>query len=202
MSRLVTFFTFMIGGTERFGRYGIGKRTVSVLILMSILYGCSWITGTEYYAPYSWPERKEKILTWAASEKTKVDRGTLANSKYWEEFYQKSIELRPDLDDFLYFSAEMIKVSRIFEEGKVTKKQFEEKSRDLAALFDREEKRRRKLMCSSVSRFTCYRGSLFVEYVNDLRTHLNAAGPQFSASNCAFFGDSIQCANTSHAFLY
>ncbi len=191
-------------------RYRIGQRAIFLLVLMSSLWGCSGILGTGKNADYPWTGKKQQILMWAASEKTKVNRGTLDNSKYWEEFYLTSIELRPDLDDFLYFSAEMFKVSRIFEEGKITRQQFEEKSRQLSAIFAREEKRRAQV-CSSPSMnpheyetilFACYRGSLFLGYVNDLRTQLSAAGRQFSVSRCALFGDSIQCATQDPLFFY
>ncbi len=207
MSRWIT---FRIGVSEILGRYRIWKEAVFVLILMTGLYGCSVLTAMDKNAFYPWEEKKKQILTWAASEKTKVDRGTLVNSKYWEEFYQTSIELRPDLDDFLDLSAEMIKVSRIFEEGKITKQQFEDKKQQLTALFEREENRR-VLRCSlPVSGsydyenilFTCYRESLFLGYGNDLRTRLSAAGPEFLPSHCAFFGDHIKCTTQKAPFLY
>jgi hypothetical protein len=76
-----------------------------------------------------------------SSEKRKVDEGTLRNSEYWKQFYRKSIELRPDLEDFLWFANEMIKVSMIFEEGKISKQQFEDKQREPTDLLAREEKR-------------------------------------------------------------
>jgi hypothetical protein len=177
---------------------------------MSSLCGCTGTTRTENYALYPWKAKKRQILRWAASEKTRVDRGTIENSKYWEEFYRTSIELRPDLDDFLYYSAEMIKVSRIFEEGKITRKQFEDKERQLKALFAREEKRR-ALICDTpglaiydyeTRLFACYSESLLLDYVNKLRTQLSAAGPQFSVSRCAFFGDSIHCTAENPPFYY
>lgn len=84
-------------------------------------------------------ERKKQIISWANNERKKVDEGTLKNSEFWKEFYRKSIVLRPDLDDFLFFASEMIKVSRIFEEGKINKAQFEEKQRQLTAILDRKK---------------------------------------------------------------
>jgi hypothetical protein len=175
-------------------RCRIGRRTVFALILMSILCGCSLAN----IVTYPWAKDKKEILKWAASEKPKVDRGTLKNSKYWEEFYRKSLELRPDLDDFLCYSAEMTKVSIIFEEGKITKEQFEDKGRELKALFAREEDRRDPICPAGV--FGCYRGSVLTAYIRDLETKLNKAGPQFSISHCAFFGKSIQCATERPPF--
>jgi len=186
----------MMGVTEKLKIYKIIGEAVFFLILMSSLHSCRGIeTG---WSIYPWEEKKEQILAWSTSEKTKVDNGTLKDSEYWKQFYQKSIELRPDLDDFLYFAVEMIKVSRIFEEGKITKEQFEDKHRQLTALLAQEENRRAMLFLFRSKNyeallFTCYRESLFLVYVNDLRRQLNAAGPQLSSSHCAFFGDSIQC---------
>ncbi len=157
--------------------------------------------GEGYY--YPWEERKKQILEWESSEKTKVDRGTLKNSEYWKQFYRKSIELRPDLDDFLYFAGEMIKASRIFEEGKITKEQFEDKHRQLAALLAREENRRATILYpggDEGQRFTLYLESLFWGYFNDIQKQLNAAGPEFSISHCDFFGDSIQCTSQDPPF--
>ena len=138
-----------------------------------------------------------------------MDRGTLKNSEYWKQFYRKSIVLRPDSDHFLYFADEMIKVWRIFEEGKIKKEQFEDKRRQLTALLAQEENRRAPMLSASrmnifrdydAELFTWYRTSLFLGYVNDLRKQLNAAGPQFSISHCAFFGDSIQCTSQDPPF--
>ena len=189
----------MMEVTEKLKRYKIIRDAVFILILISSLYSCSWITA-EKNTLYPWEETKKQLLAWATSEKTKVDKGTLKNSEYWTEFYQKAMELRPDLDDFRYFANEMTKVSRIFEEGKITKEQFEDKHRQLTALLAQEEDRRGKIFPSTginelneAKLFRCYRKSLFLGYVNDLQRRLNAAGPQFSSSHCAFFGDSIQC---------
>ena len=186
--------------------YKIMREAVFFLILISSLYSCSWITA-EKNTLYPWEERKNQLLAWATSEKTKVDKGTLKNSEYWIEFYQKAMELRPDLDDFRYFANEMTKVSRIFEEGKITKEQFEDKQRQLTALLAQEENRRGKIFSSTginelneAKLFRCYRKSLFLGYVNDLQRRLNAAGPQFSSSHCAFFGDSIQCTSQNPFF--
>lgn len=168
--------------------------------------------GRTYSPPYPWKEKKEQLHAWATSKKTEVDKGTLRNSEYWEQFYQKSIELRPDLDDFLYFASEMIKVSKIFEEGKVTKEQFEDKHRQLTALLAQEENRRAEMHGFTGQTpynnynkyegllFTAYRGSLFLDYDTELRRQLNAAGPQFSVRHCAFFGDSIQCTPQNPSF--
>ena len=192
--------------TKKLKRYKITREAVFFLILVSSLCSCSWI-GTEKESLYpSWDERKKQILVWSNSEKSKVDRGTLENSEYWKQFYQKSLELRPDLDNFLCFSNEMIKVSRIFEEGKITKEQFEDKRRQLTALLAQEESRRTAKIRSLGMRdydeivFTLNGGSLFSGYFNDLRIQLSAAGPQFSSSHCAFFGDSIQCTTKDSPF--
>ena len=200
----------MMGVTEKLKRYKIREKAVFFLILMSSLYSCRGIGMEESTLYPSWDVRKKQILVWATSEKTKVDRGTLKNSEYWKQFYQKSIVLRPDLDDFLYFADEMIKVSRIFEEGKITKEQFEDKHHQLTTLLAQEENRRANMHSSSrganafenyeIELFSKYRKSLFLTYVNDLRRQLNAAGPQFSSSHCAFFGDSIQCTTQNPPF--
>ena len=137
----------MMRVTEKLKKYVKRREAVFFLILLSSLYSCIGI-GREKGILYPTEERKKQILTWATSEKTKVDRGTLKNSEYWKQFYRKSIEMRPDLDDFLYFANEMIKVSRIFEEGKITKEQFEDKHRQLTALLAREENRRAQMFSS------------------------------------------------------
>jgi hypothetical protein len=186
----------MMGMTEKPKRCKLRRETVFFLILISILYSCGGI----WSKTYPWEEKKEEILAWATSEKTEVDKGTFKNSEYWKQFYQKSIELRPDLDDFLLFADEMIKISRIFEEGKITKEQFEDKHRQLTALLAQEENRRAEIFSRPTTYenyvrglFTVYRESLFLDYVKDLRRQLNAAGPQFSSRHCAFFDDSIKC---------
>jgi len=188
----------------------IMRKAVLLFLLICSLCGCSTIAGTEKNTLYpAWEGRKKEILTWAASEKTRVDKGTLKHSEYWEEFYRKSIEMRPDLDDFLFFSSEMIKVSRIFEEGRITKEQFEDKYRQLSALLAQEEDRRARMLSISgtyisenteVLLFYAYRESLFLGYINDLRERLRAAGPQFASSHCAFFGDAIQCTTQNPPF--
>ncbi len=179
-----------------------------MLILLSSLCSCSVIVGTERWTLHpSLEERKKQILAWANSEKNRVDGGTLKNSEYWKQFYRNTIELRPDLDDFLYFANEMIKVSMIFEEGTITKEQFEDKYHQLTALLAQEEDRRSKMLSgvnvyenNEAVLFFTYRDSLFLGYVNDLRRQLNAAGPQFSSSNCAFFGDRIRCSTQNQPF--
>ena len=202
-----------MGVTEKPKRYKIRREIVFFLILMSILYSCGGIgMKNSIPSPYPppWEESKKQILVWAASEKTEVDRGTLRNSEYWKQFYLKSIELRPDLDDFLYFANEMIKVSRIFEEGKITKEQFEDKHRQLTALLAQEENRRAKVLSApSITNyyvnyeralFYCHFDSLFLAYINDLKRQLKAAGPQFSSRHCAFFDDSIKCTTQNPPF--
>jgi hypothetical protein len=47
--------------------------------------------------------RKQVVMTWATAEKARVDSGTLRNSEYWELFFRRTIELRPDLDNYLFF---------------------------------------------------------------------------------------------------
>ncbi len=184
-------------------RCTIRRKVVCFFILIVGFYGCSAVTGTKESTVYpSWEEGKQQILSWASSEKRKVDEGKLKNSEYWKGFYRRSIALRPDLDDFLCYASEMIKISRIFEEGKITKEQFDNKYLDLVAILSREEDRRAKMLNLSrmniygnyeTEPFYFYRSSLFLGYINDLRKKLNEAGPQFSSNNCAFFGDTIQC---------
>lgn len=126
----------------RLHRFTIRREFIFFLILISSLCSFRIITNTEKdIIDPSWGERKKQILSWASSEKRKVDEGTLRNSEYWKQFYRKSIELRPDLEDFLWFANEMIKVSMIFEEGKISKQQFEDKQREPTDLLAREEKR-------------------------------------------------------------
>ena len=155
----------------------------------------------------SWDGRKKRISDWAYSEKIKVDDGTLKRSEYWKQFYRKSIELRPDLDDFLCYANEMIKISTIFEEGKITKEQFEDKHRQLTTLLVQEENRRAEMLSETgidddneAALFLFYSKSLFFTYVEDLRRRLSSTGPQFSIRHCAFFGDSIQCTTQNSPF--
>jgi hypothetical protein len=176
---------------------GIAGRTV-LLLLMSALYGCGGYLTAE--------ERKEEIFAWANSEKTRVEKGALTNSGYWIAFFQKTIYLRPDLDDFLYFANEMIKTSRILEEEKITKEQFEDKQHELTALLDQEERRRAKALGGKLNYeydgevYLLYRSSLFIDYLNDLQRRLKETGPQFSVEHCAFFGNGIQCTRQKPAF--
>ena len=174
-----------------------------LVMLMAGLSGCSTFREPKESTLYpSWEWRKKEILTWAASEKTKVDQGTLTQSEYWQRFYRKSIEMRPDLDDFLFFAGEMIKISRIFEEGRITREQLEDKYRMLADLLAQEEDRRARRLTVAATYITenneaelfyAYRGSVFLDYSRDLRLRLLAAGPQCSMSHCDFFGGRVQC---------
>jgi hypothetical protein len=178
------------------------------LILMLGLCNCH---GSMLHSSDDYPEqletRKQHILTWATAEKAKVDEGTLKNSEYWRLFFRRAIEFRPDLDNYLFFANEMIKVSRIFEEGKITREQFEDKHRQLTALLDQEDRRRAAILSRrhillfyEMELFYCYRDSLFRDYDNNLRRQLTQAGPQFSNTKCAVFGDSIQCTTLSPIF--
>jgi hypothetical protein len=151
--------------------------------------------------------RKQSIMSWAAVEKAKVDEGTLKNSEYWKLFFRKAIEFRPDLDNYLFFANEMIKVSRIFEEGKITREQFEDKHRQLTALLGQEDRRRaavllrqQTLQTYEAELFFAYRDSLFREYTSNLRKQLAQAGPQFSIRDCAVFGYNIRCTTSSPLF--
>ena len=194
----------MMGVTEKLNIYKMIREAVFFLAVMSSLHGCGGLETD--WSMYPWQEKKEQILDWSIAEKAKVDNGTLKDSDYWKQFYQKSIELRPDLDDFLHFAVEMIKVSRIFEEGKITKEQFEDKQDQLFALLAQEEDRRDQVLAPLLGKnyeailFTCYRESLFLAYINDLRSQLNAAGPRLSSSHCDFFDDSIQCTDQDPFF--
>lgn len=188
-------------------RYTIGQVIVFLSIIIS-LYGCSVVTGVKENRVYpSWEERKTQILVWASSERTKVDEETFKNSEYWKQFYRKSIELRPDLDDFACFAYEMTKVTRIFEEGKITKEQFEDKQRQLTAILAEEEKRRAGLLSgiridadNEAALFMLRSKSLFISYVEDLRRQLSATAPQFSISQCASFGENIHCTAQNPSF--
>jgi hypothetical protein len=151
--------------------------------------------------------RKQQIMTWATAEKAKVDEGAFRNSEYWTLFYRRTIEFRPDLDNYLFFSNEMIKISRIFEEGNITREQFEDKYLQLTAILDEEDRRRSAVLLRYKTRqtyetalFFAYRDSLFREYASNLRRQLTQAGPRFSDRDCAVFGDSIQCTTLSPLF--
>ncbi len=197
----------MMRVTEKIKQYFIIRKAVFFFILLSTLCSCSGI-GMETSTLYPSEGRKKQILAWAAHEKAKVDEGTIKNSEYWILFYQKSIELRPDLDDYLYYANEMIKASRIFEEGKITEEQFNDTYRQLSAVLAKEEARRERMLHLTTSSYETYeadffygyRGSLFLVYINDLEKRLYAAGPQFSISQCDFFGDSIQCTSQKPPF--
>jgi hypothetical protein len=151
--------------------------------------------------------KKQQIMTWATAEKAKVDEGTLRDSEYWTLFFRRSIEFRPDLDNYLFFANEMIKVSRIFEEGKITREQFEDKYNQLTAILDKEDRRRaavllryQTLQTYEAELLFAHRNSLFREYAKNLRRQLTQAGPRFSDRDCAVFGDSIQCTTLSPLF--
>ncbi len=192
-------------------RFEVIREAMFMFIMISCLCGCRIITNTEKdIIDPSWGERKKQILSWASSEKKKVDEGSLKNSEYWTKYYRKTIELRPDLDDVLWFASEMIKISRIFEEGKITKAQFEDKQSQLTALLSREEKRRNNALLRAQTmesygyqegeRFLLYRGSLFLDYSTTLQRKLNVAGPQFSSTMCDIFDDAIQCTTQNPPF--
>jgi len=189
------------------------KRKSFFLILIVALCSCSGVTtrdSKEYYGQVE--TRKHQIWAWASGERAKVEAGTLKNSEYWKLFFKKSIELRPDLDNYLFFANEMIKVSRIFEEGKITRAQFEYKNLQLTALLNQEDSRRAATLLPiqllnnyeldryETALFTSYRNSLFLDYVSSLHRQLSEAGPQFSTAHCAVFENSIQCTPMDPAF--
>ncbi len=161
--------------------------------------------GSDYYEQIE--TRKQQIWVWASAERANVEAGTLKNSEYWKLFFRKTEELRPDLDNYLFFANEMIKVSRILEEGKITREQFEDKNRQLSTLLDREDSRRATILSRThmivnyeTTLFICYRTSLFRDYANNLQIQLSQAGPQFSGAHCDFFGNSIQCTTLNPSF--
>ena len=179
-----------------------------VLFLIVGLWNCNGYqtNGRDTYSEQL-DTRKQHIIAWAAAEKSKVDAGTLRNSKYWELFFRRAIELRPDLDNYLFFANEMIKISRIFEEGKITREQFKDKERQLTDLLDKEDRRRAAVLSQEqtlyfyeMELFFFNRESLFRDYANNLRRQLTQAGPLFSIRDCAVFGDSIQCTTRSPLF--
>jgi len=178
------------------------------LILIVGLCSCQGATlkSRDYYFGQL-EMRRQQIIVWATAEKAKVDEGTLKESEYWKLFFRRAIEFRPDLDNYLFFANEMIKVSRIFEEGKITREQFEDKERQLTNLLDQEDRRRAAVLSREQTLhfyemvlFFCYRESLFRDYANNLGRQLTQAGPRFSNRDCAVFGDSIQCTTLSPLF--
>jgi hypothetical protein len=185
------------------------KRELNLFIILIIaLCGCSgyMVNNRDVYVEQL-ETRKQHIMTWATAEKAKVDEGTLMNSEYWRLFFKRAIEFRPDLDNYLFFANEMIKISRIFEEGKITRKQFEDKHRQLTVLLDQEDRRRAAILSQQQilnlyekELFYCNLDSLFRNYANDLRKQLTQAGPRFSNRDCAVFGDSIKCTTLSPIF--
>jgi hypothetical protein len=182
------------------------KRMAFFLLLIVGLCDCNglmMVGGDNYLAQLD--TRRQAIWAWATTEKGKVDAGTLKNSDFWKLFFRKTMELRPDLDDYLSFAKEMIKVSRIFEEGKITREQFEDKNRQLTTLLGQEESRRTALFhiqmhYSEEALFTCYRSSLFLNYISSLQRQLSQAGPQMFYTHCDIFGNSIQCTTLNPSF--
>jgi len=186
------------------------KRNFFLILILTVgLCNCSGhLANSRYGYSDEIETRKEKIWTWAATEKPRVETENLKDSDYWKLFYLKVVELRPDLDHYLFFADEMIKVSRIFEEGKITREQMEEKNQQLTDLLIREDNRRdavlsRKALLRNyeLTLLTCYKKSLFREYIKNLQRQLLQAGSQFSISHCTAFGDSIQCTALNPAFL-
>ena len=178
------------------------------LILMAGLCSCrgTELKSRDYYFEQI-ETRRQHIIVWAAIEKAKVDEGTLKESEYWKLFFRRAIEFRPDLDNYLFFANEMIKVSRIFEEGKITREQLEDKHRQLTAILNQEDRRRAAVLSKQSTLqtyekelFFAYRDSLFRAYISDLREQLTQAGPRFSSTNCAVFDGSIKCTTSSPIF--
>lgn len=177
-----------------------------LLVLIIGLVSCGGLIGESTYYPDELETRLEQINAWAVSEQMKVKEGTLKHSDYWQLFYMKSIELRPDLDSYLHFAKEMIKISRILEEGKITKEQFDDRYRELSSLLAEEQRRRAAALPRlddtgnyEWGLFTSYRGSLFLKYLDRQQKDLSEAG-QFSNGQCAFFEDSIKCTSKEPPF--
>jgi len=186
----------------------IKRRFYFVLILVVVLYGCA---GDRTYNRDTYTQNldtlKKQIMDWATAEKARVAEGSLKESEYWKLFFRKALELRPDLDNYLFFANEMIKVSRIYEEEKITREQFEDKYRQLSSILNQEDSRRSVVLSQiqtlhfyEMELFYCHRNSLFMDYANNLKEQLALAGSQFSFKDCAVFGDSIQC--TSRSLLF
>jgi len=178
-----------------------------LFVLIVCLVGCKDLIRDTHDYPDDLEPRLQQIQAWAASEWMKVEAGTLKDSEYWKSFYMKSIELRPDLDSYLYFAKEMIKISRIFEEGTITREQFEDRCHELSALLNEEQRRRAAALPRldipenyEAALFTVYRGSLFLDYMYNLQKNLSELGPQFSSDQCVLFEDGIKCTSKRPPF--
>ena len=139
-------------------------------------------------------------MRWIGLQKAEVEAGTLKNNSYYVLLRRKILELRPDLTHYLVFADEMIKVSRLYEEGRITRKQLEQKDIELTILVAQEDNRRDAILSQKPSeyayetaQFTLYRDSLLKEYMSTLQTRLKESGPQYSVTNCSFFEDRIIC---------
>ena len=173
---------------------------IAMLLLVCVI-GCSGASTLDRYTfADTLDARKKEIWDWAAAEDVIVQKGEITQSEFWIFFYEKAIELRPDLDSYLFYAQEMTKVSRIFEEGKITQAQLEEKHKELIGILDEEDSRRahileriQSLHSYEITLFTCYRDSLFKGYTSDLRKILTQEGFKHSLNHCAVFDGSIQC---------
>jgi hypothetical protein len=179
------------------------QRTVIFLLIFLLgLYGCGRLTKVTLEDPYErdLDSRRQEMSSWSRAEKAKVEAGILKNSEYYRLLHNKVLELRPDLTHYLLFTSEMVKVSRLYEEGRITRKQLEQKDIELTILVAQEDNRRDAILSQKPSeyayetaQFTLYRDSLLKEYMSTLQTRLKESGPQYSVTNCSFFEDRIIC---------
>jgi len=179
-------------------------RTIIFLTCVLLeLCGCSNMARMTFEDPYErdLDSRQQEILLWVNSEKPKVEEGTLKNSEYYRTLQIKVLQLRPDLTHYLLFAEEMGKVSELYEEGVISKQELEKRDVELTSILSRDDNRRDAILSQlpsvyeayEIAQFTLYRDSLFTQYLSDLQTRLNKAGPQYPVTRCDVFGDRILC---------
>lgn len=173
------------------------------MMIVFCLCGCGHLASTVLTDPYERDlnERKQAMMRWIGLQKAEVEAGTLKNKRYYVLLRRKILELRPDLTHYLVFADEMIKVSWLYEEGRITREQLEEKDRELTALVGEEERRRAAILgrvssayVYETDQFTLYKTSLLKDYTSGIETRLREAGPQYSITDCTVVGDRILCA--------
>jgi hypothetical protein len=182
----------------------VKKFFITLLFFMSSAYGCTGLVVQSHQA-YSLhlDEGRKQILDWAAEERVNVDAGLLKNSDYWREFYRRTITLRPDWSNALFLADEMTKISMIFEEGKISQEQYENKYHQLYLLYEQDEAMRTNILSRphtlhsyEVALFTCHIYSMFRVYEDGLRNQLKEADPKYTTTRCAVFEESIRCVSS------
>ena len=177
------------------------KKAIAIFIsgLFLLVLGSCAGQQTKETALLIQQQKDEEILNWYNSHVT------MATSGKWDTVYfsarlKKTVQrLRPDLDDWLDFSNEMITASALMKQGQISLEIWNRKLKDMFALLMQEEQRRRPVLEPQMTlkdyeeaEHNLSRSSLFLDYFDTLE-HLKHM--QIWAGRCTIIDSGLMCTN-------